>query len=647
MSNFNDIMIIFCLVLGKGLHFDKLNFGHFQKLVHSEIKYTSRASDLELWKVFIPTEGEDEKLKILQDYAENNSHAEFEIEKQLEGVKLSPSKKIREIFDKGPEDDHIHIIIKRPAEGTPLKRARTEEKGKNSQNKEEPPWSPSPKKQKIKTHGTATIFAGKGSPISLDNFSEILNRGYTIIDKTLLIAEFIDCRSFSIPIYLDNENYHRELFKDTRIMERSDLFDKHFCKYPVIFLSLKGFDGCETWSEMQAQLCQQLATLYEEHKYVYEKLSYSLLNASRFDQIYSGILKDGITKNALFYLSKYLNDYHRSKCIVLIDEYDHPIDVAYRYKYYEEARGLLASLFGALLKGNDENLEKALLVGVFRISKSGYLSRLNNMQVFPMHNQEYADKFGFTEEEVFIILQHYNKSQVEKIKDYTNNLEAHWVDTGGTTTIKKLLWHSTEDFRKKTLTLLQKGAINVEILKDIDYLTLSPHASDVLWTLLYYGGYLTMNKEKKLCIPNTEVFTEWKGWLNNRISSNPDTMLEMLLQCHLTKLDEELPTIIMESLSYFDTTDNLAEKAGVGRFDVRILPNTENVDYPVSIIMEFKRELRKKSEEVIAQIIEKRYRTGIRTTKLVECGIAFKGNRAYVLSRVLRKERDQWAEDEK
>ena len=111
--------------------------------------------------------------------------------------------------------------------------------------------------------GTATLFVGKGSPIGLDNFSEILNRGYTIIDKTLLIADFVDCIAmvslvvrprrfgktinltmlkefFSIPIHPDNENYHRELFKDTKIMkEKSDLFDDYFCKYPVIFLSLK------------------------------------------------------------------------------------------------------------------------------------------------------------------------------------------------------------------------------------------------------------------------------------------------------------------------------------------------------------------------------------------------------------------------
>lgn len=120
----------------------------------------------------------------------------------------------------------------------------------------------------------------------------------------------------------------------------------------ILFLTFlfQSYDGCETWSEMQAQLCQQLATLYEEHKHVYGNLINSQLNTSRFDQINSGVLKDGITKNALFYLSKYLKDYHRNKCIVLIDEYDHPLDVAYRYQYYEKARGFFASLFGTLLK---------------------------------------------------------------------------------------------------------------------------------------------------------------------------------------------------------------------------------------------------------------------------------------------------------
>ncbi|RGB22823.1 hypothetical protein C1646_822395 [Rhizophagus diaphanus] len=575
--------------------------------------------------------------------------------------------------------------------------------------RQQPPWEPSPKKQRIMTQGTATLFAGEIIPSSWGHFDEIVNRGYTFIDKTSLIAEFIECASgvslvvrprrfgkttnltmlkefFSIPIYPDNEKYRRELFRDTKITERSCLLRDHFCKYPVIFLSLKGFDGCDTWLKMEAFLCAKLALLYEEHSYIEDILNdYKKL---RFNKIRSGDLEYAVTIQSLEDLSRYLKTYHRRRCIVLIDEYDHPLEIAYRYQYYEEARGFFSSLFGALLKDNDKNLEKALFVGVSRIAKSGYLSGLNNLNVFPMYVDKYATQFGFTEDEISIFLQHCGKKKrLNEVKEWydgyragngiclynpwsinqfidTNTLEAHWVDT---------------------------GAIDVEILKDIDYNTLSPHASDVIWTLLYYGGYLTMNEDKNLCIPNMEVFAEWKGWLNSRISSKPDTMLEMLLQCNLTKFEEELPTMIMESLSYFDTTDSdSAERnyhflmigilspvryrnyellsnreAGEGRFDVRIVPITENVIYPISIIMEFKvykknkknidndeygdededkteRWLRKKSEEALAQIVEKKYRTGIKTTTLVECGIAFQGKHACVSSRVLHKEGNRW-----
>ena len=99
---------------------------------------------------------------------------------------------------------------------------------------------------------------------------------------------------------------------------------------------------------MQATLCKKLAGLYQEHEYVYDKLSkYEKLN---FDKVMSGTLKYEITKDALVDLSKYLKDYHKKKCIVLIDEYDHTLDIAYRCQYYEEARGFFSDLFGALLK---------------------------------------------------------------------------------------------------------------------------------------------------------------------------------------------------------------------------------------------------------------------------------------------------------
>ncbi|PKY57724.1 hypothetical protein RhiirA4_479008 [Rhizophagus irregularis] len=213
-------------------------------------------------------------------------------------------------------------------------------------------------------------------------------------------------------------------------MEKQSLFDTHFCKYSLS----EGFECCNTWSEMKIKLFGMLAMLYKNHNYVYDKLD--PYEKTCFSQICS---KDKNCKHM----------------------YDALIDLSN------------ISLFGALLKSNNENLEKALLVGVSCVAKSEYLSGFNNMQVFSMHNQEYADKFGFTEDEI---------------------------------------------------------------------------------------------------------------------------------QCWRCKFEKELPIMIMESLSYFDVPDDSAETnyhmlmVGIlspvqyheGCFDVRIVPNTEKVIYPVSILMEYK-----------------------------------------------------------
>ncbi|KAF0425690.1 DUF1703-domain-containing protein [Gigaspora margarita] len=226
--------------------------------------------------------------------------------------------------------------------------------------KQQPPWEPSPKKQRIITQGTATLFAGKSIPIDWDHFDEIVNRGYTFIDKTSLIAEFIECASlvslvvrprrfgkttnltmlkefFSIPIYPDNENYRHELFRDTKIAKRSCLLDSHFCKYPVIFLSLKGFDCCDTWLKMETLLCRQFALLYKEHGYINDILNDN--EKLRFNKIRSGDFDYADKIISLKSLSKYLTTYHRRRCIFLIDEFDHPLEIAYRYQYYEKACG--------------------------------------------------------------------------------------------------------------------------------------------------------------------------------------------------------------------------------------------------------------------------------------------------------------------
>jgi len=116
----------------------------------------------------------------------------------------------------------------------------------------------------------------------------------------------------------------------------------------MFIINIFSFDGCDTWLNMRALLCEKLASLYKKHRYINDILDD--YEKSRFNKIRSGDFEYAITINSLVYLSKYLKDYRRNKCIVLIDEYDHPLEIAYRYQYYEKARGFFASLFGALLK---------------------------------------------------------------------------------------------------------------------------------------------------------------------------------------------------------------------------------------------------------------------------------------------------------
>ncbi|RIB24718.1 hypothetical protein C2G38_2167777 [Gigaspora rosea] len=249
----------------------------------------------------------------------------------------------------------------------------------------------------------------------LDKFKAFLKakQRCTFIDKTSLIVEFIEDASlvslivrprrygkttnltmlkefFSIPIYPDNENYRYELFRDTKIAERSCLFESHFCKYPVIFLSLKGFDDCDTWLKMEALLCHKLALLYQEHEYIYDILNgYEKL---QFNNMSSGKMSSGDFEyvykvTSLESLSKYLKIYYRRMCIVLIDD-------APQGKHL-----LQLSSLGSM--------------------QPVYLSGINNLMVYPMYVDKYATQFGFTEDEISILLQHYDKKKwLNEVKEW-------------------------------------------------------------------------------------------------------------------------------------------------------------------------------------------------------------------------------------
>ncbi|CAG8446094.1 AAA-ATPase-like domain-containing protein [Gigaspora rosea] len=166
---------------------------------------------------------------------------------------------------------------------------------------------------------------------------------------------------------------------------------KHFAQYPIIYITLKYITNKDlstgTWDKMIEKLRMFVAEIYDEHRYLISSLY------PEDQEIFQRILKGDPTypesqlKFSLEELSKHLRRHYKKKCIVLVDEYDFPIESAYNKGYYEVANDFFKGMFSSLLKSNDENVAKAMLVGVLQIAKSGFLSGLNNLMVYPLHQE--------------------------------------------------------------------------------------------------------------------------------------------------------------------------------------------------------------------------------------------------------------------
>ncbi|KAJ3198738.1 hypothetical protein HK099_003474, partial [Clydaea vesicula] len=251
----------------------------------------------------------------------------------------------------------------------------------------------------------------------------------------------------------------------------------------------------------------------------------------------------------------------------LIDEYDAPMECAYNYNsenlnhqgydFLNNAKVFFGVLFSGLLKSNDTNIYRALLVGIFRVAKSGFLSDLNNLKVYPMFSDRFSSHFGFCEEEVEKLLQYHPIPQTfNEIKQWYNSyhagnnislynpwsiinicdekiLKSYWLETGGTTSIESLFELVNDDFKLAIASLIDGNILHVNIQKDVYYETLQASPEKSLWPLLYYAGYLTANSIG-VKIPNLEVRLEWEGWFSRILTSkfpalSPNSLLNLII----------------------------------------------------------------------------------------------------------------------
>lgn len=396
-------------------------------------------------------------------------------------------------------------------------------------------------------------------PLGIENFSEIRTDGYYYVDKTGLIRTllknpakvslFTRPRRFGKTLNISMLKYFFgigcdcSLFDGLEISREKELCSKYMGKFPVISISLKGVEGLN-FESAKNMLCWTIAKAALEFYFLIESSKLTESERQQYQALVqmnkqgSFIMENECLKNSLQTLSQLLYKHYGQRTVLLIDEYDVPLDKAYQSGYYDEMVELIRGLFGQALKTN-ESLYLAVLTGCLRISKESIFTGLNNFRVFTIKDVQYNEYFGFTDAEIRKILADFGWTQVyHSIKEWYDGYQFgtmdiycpwdvinycytlktqpsakpqnYWVNTSGNGIIRKFAGMAKMSDRNEIEQLINGGCIKKEIHQELTYRDLDSNI-DNLWSLLFMTGYLTQcNKEDEdgmtsLVIPNREI----------------------------------------------------------------------------------------------------------------------------------------------
>ena len=535
----------------------------------------------------------------------------------------------------------------------------------------------------------------KKIPIGVDNFKKLIIDDYFYIDKTKFIEDIFndgaEVKLFTRPRRFGktlNMSMLKTFFDIKEAEENKKLFDNLYIKnssvfaeqgkYPVIFISMKEIKGT-TWEEMQRSIRKVFSNLYNEYKYLRESLDER--NLEIFDEIWKR--KDTDYSDSLRFLSEILEEEYNQKVIVLIDEYDVPLTMAYEYGFYDIAVIFFKSLYGSVLKTN-LRLKMGVLTGAIRVAQAGIFSDLNNIETHTILDEAYDEYFGLLENEVEnALIEYKTEDKLEDVKSWYDGykfgnmevynpwsilkyikykkLDAYWINTSGNALIKELLLLSDgmvfEDLdnlvngQEKTIYVNE----NVPLGNNLD--------PNRLWELMLFSGYLTVkekiNSEAYLVkIPNKEIQSFFKSLFAEIIfkgKSNIASMKGALESKDINTIVKILEKVVLNAISFYDTNKNLENpyqtllagffyalddyyemkpnpETGYGRADIILKPRNKKWS---GYVLELKRaktkNLEKEAEKALEQIEEKKYDTllineGIK--EIIKIGLVFDGKKA-------------------
>lgn len=535
----------------------------------------------------------------------------------------------------------------------------------------------------------------KTLPIGIDDFEKLIKNNYYYVDKTWMIKELWDKkgdvnlftrpRRFGKTLNMSMLRYFFELpegnaedveskrflFDGLQIMEAGENYLAQQGQYPVISISLKAAKQPDFYLAYEA-LKTVMGNEFDRHNHIISKLSTeeqvtykSILNAA-------GERKDMNT--ALQFLSKCLYKVYGKKAIILIDEYDVPLENAYFEGFYDEMVGFLRSLFESALKSNPF-LEFSVITGCLRISKESIFTGLNNLEVISITSPLYPEYFGFSQKEVSDMLIFYNRKECEDIikawydgyvfgdvhvynpwsvMQYVKNLtmnpkelpSPYWANTSSNSIVKKLVAQAGMETKKEIEQLIEGESIEKPIYEDITYGDVDK-TEDNLWNFLFFTGYLKKISERmgikntkysSLMIPNEEIRYIYMNmvmdWFDAGIrKKNLEDLYKVILSGDTAKIGEIISDNLISTISFYDYQESFYHgfMLGIlrGMNNYLVISNQESgngrpdiiVKYPsvrgLAIIMEFKvtrefTELDKICEEALCQIEQQNYEAGLR-----------------------------------
>lgn len=437
------------------------------------------------------------------------------------------------------------------------------------------------------------------------DFKSLMEGNNYFVDKSLFIRELIKSqkqvvllprpRRFGktlnlsmLSCYFDVlQTENEKLFSGLKIWQAEEEIKEKRGKYPVIFISFKDVKATD-WQKCSKLILSEITDLYRKNKYLLIGNTLDKEEKKEFNNILSKRADLSDFERSIKKLSEYLYRHHKQKVVILIDEYDAPIQAGYKY-FYSEVVSFMKNLMSGAFKDN-ASLYKGVITGILRVSKESIFSGLNNISVYSVLDDHFSSQFGFTESEVLKIVEDFNIttdfSEIKKWYDgykfgetedlynpwsilnyaveFKSGFKTFWVNTSSDSLLKdRIVERSNEATRILLLRLVNGETIEKPIEENFVFPDFDTDR-ELLWTLLTFSGYLTVRKkvarkDYELAIPNYEVKTVFQdiilNWLTTEVKLERDTLKNTcrhLINNRIPDFEKGFKQIIGDTFSYYD-----------------------------------------------------------------------------------------------